>query len=393
MTRMVTCPRCGEQVKEGSKFCLRCGAPLEMMPGGTLPVPGPSMPAPPAQRKWVRNSIIIGLVALLVIGGAVAGILVWQNSSKHSVSYLIKQLDSQNAAAREKAAFELGEKGDPTAIPALVDTLQTDSDQDVLFTAADALALIDGTEGATALAELLVDPNCGVFAASSLASLSTDSSLDAMSTVLEDLDPDTLETYMMDIPGAMRAALSPEMEDWMIDNIDAKNANLRMFSVGVLAETDSRIAWEALIDALSGPYVVEVQSALTYSPNIQTDVLIAALKNPNTGAPWAVADILEKDSDVTASGDSTAAVLAFIQSRTVAEIAANYPLIIGWGVPGSEPSLIAALEATGDLAMGEAFLNSGNQTLDDAATDWGARNGYVVVDTGVAPTGPTWGSS
>ncbi len=393
MARMVSCSRCGEQVKEGSKFCLRCGAPLTVMAPGSMPVPGPSMPAPPGRSNVLRNSLIIGLVALLVIGGALAGILVWQNSSKHSVGSLIKQLSNQNAAAREKAAVELGGKGDPTAIPALVDTLQNDTDQDVLFAAADAVALIDGDEGATALAELLVDPNCGVFAASSLASLTTDSALDAMSAVLEDMDPDTLQTYMLDIPGAMRASLSPEMEDWMIANIDATSANIRTFSIGVLSETDSRTAWEALIDALSGPYVAEVQSALTYSSNIQTDVLIAALKDPGTGAPWAVADILDKEGDATASGDVTNALLAFIQSRPIADIAANYVLLISWGVPGSEPSLIAALEATGDLAMGEAFLNSGNQTLDDAATDWGARNGYVVIDTGVAPSGPSWGSS
>ena len=110
------CPSCGKEVPEGTKFCTNCGSPIDeqttVMPpvppaGAQAPGAGPGRPpgppaptqqfaqtaaqppphaagpvsAAPGVEKGKRNTpliILIVLLALLVIGGAVAGIIIWR---------------------------------------------------------------------------------------------------------------------------------------------------------------------------------------------------------------------------------------------------------------------------------------------------------------------------
>ncbi len=389
MAQMITCPRCGEQVKEGSKFCLRCGAPLAMMPAGTSPVPG--MPGQPRKRRGLW--LVVGLVALLLIGGGVTGILLWQNHQAHTVGTLVKKLTNDaKVYARVDAATELGAKGDPAAIAPLIDALWRDTSLEVQQAAADAAARIGGTEAAAGLAELLTNAELSSIAAGALAQLGSTKEAEAMLAAIDGMDTVELQDMMPSIGPTMSGMLSVPVEDSLASHLTDKSENIRLFSRGILVESESKIAWDALIEALGGPYVAEVQDAMAFSGNPRIDLLIGALGDPASPAPWALADILDHVADSQGSQDATAAVLAFIQALSPNAVATNYPLLIGWGVAGSEPSLIAALEATGDLGMGEAFLNSSNQALDDAATDWGSRHGYVVISTGESVTAGTWGS-
>ena len=61
------------------------------------------------------------------------------------------------------------------------------------------------------------------------------------------------------------------------------------------------------------------------------------------------------------------------------------------GAPETVGALAKALRRLGDLAMAEDFLNCGEPTLEQAAHDWAAANGYEVV-TEVGATGTTWGT-
>jgi len=69
-----------------------------------------------------------------------------------------------------------------------------------------------------------------------------------------------------------------------------------------------------------------------------------------------------------------------------------YDIIIKKGYPGSEGSLIKALNTKGSSLMAEDFLNSGNSTLERAASDWALRNGFHVMPKIAGGTSPQWGS-
>jgi hypothetical protein len=76
------CPSCGKEVPEGNKFCTGCGS---LVGEQTAVMPAPLAPAPvstaPGVWKGKRNTpliILIVLVALLVIGGAVTGVIIWR---------------------------------------------------------------------------------------------------------------------------------------------------------------------------------------------------------------------------------------------------------------------------------------------------------------------------
>ena len=93
------CPGCGKEVSEGKKFCTVCGAALgepttqiprvaapeaSAPPQPTMPVPSvtPGAPAPAAKQVSKKTWIILAVVlGALIVGGAVAGIVIWLVSS------------------------------------------------------------------------------------------------------------------------------------------------------------------------------------------------------------------------------------------------------------------------------------------------------------------------
>ena len=93
------CPSCGKEFGEGKKFCPVCGAalgesttvmpqaaapqaPVPTQPTTPLPAVTPGVEAPGAKqgsrRAWVILAAVLGV---LIIGGAVAGIVIWVVSS------------------------------------------------------------------------------------------------------------------------------------------------------------------------------------------------------------------------------------------------------------------------------------------------------------------------
>jgi hypothetical protein len=89
---------------------------------------------------------------------------------------------------------------------------------------------------------------------------------------------------------------------------------------------------------------------------------------------------------------AAAPLIAALKQRDYDLVADLHDFYIQLGRRGSEPALIAALNAKGDTIMALAFLNSGNQKLDRAARDWAARRGYTVTTSPGTSIPPSWGA-
>jgi len=121
--------------------------------------------------------------------------------------------------------------------------------------------------------------------------------------------------------------------------------------------------------------------------------LIAALKDPDSGvrrsAAWALGDIKDPRE--------VSVLLAAWSEPDLAVIAAASSFFIGRGEPGSEDTLIRALNAQGDSRTVMLFLNSGNSKLEAAAREWAAANSNQPLTIVIAGGGSVhfvrWGSA
>jgi hypothetical protein len=89
---------------------------------------------------------------------------------------------------------------------------------------------------------------------------------------------------------------------------------------------------------------------------------------------------------------ATAGLIAALDGHDYDLIADLHNFYIQLGRAGSEPALIAALDARGDAVMALDFLNSGNAKLDRGARDWAARNGYTITTAPGQGPPPSWGT-
>ena len=111
------CPNCGTELPEGAKFCLTCGAPVAtatpVMPQptpprppvvGAEPFPQPT-PTPKPKPKKPRNRkrlviVIIVIASVLVIGGAVVGIIAWRVSAGNRLVAEIESVELERVDGR-----------------------------------------------------------------------------------------------------------------------------------------------------------------------------------------------------------------------------------------------------------------------------------------------------
>ena len=152
------CPNCGKEVREGKKFCTDCGAALgepttqipqaaapqvqvPTRPTTTLPAVKPGAPTPSAKqvrgKTWLILAVVLGA---LIVGGAVAGIVIWLVSA------------SGNPAARVEAIAltrKDGKELDLKKVP-----LDKDLSLDVAFRARD-------TEGGKGRLRVWVEDSTG----------------------------------------------------------------------------------------------------------------------------------------------------------------------------------------------------------------------------------------
>ena len=322
---------------------------------------------------------------------------------------LVDALRDEDSGVRLAAAQGLGQIGDENAVDALAAALK-DENADVAFAALRALQSMNTGDSVTAIVN----------------TLDGDAVLRQMSLcVLSEMDSDLAEQALENAPDASNdeASMKTQAVDALMDifkgsdtdgqrrvifaleNIGTsyaaealstllktKDEEIRIAAARALVIIGNDSAVAALADALqTGSEALQVEAAQALKAigsASATDVLISALQSEKHFTQLCAALALS-GIDNSAAKEALHAAMA---KQNLPVIAYIYDYYIQEGIVGSEPSMIEALNSFGYSVMAEAFLNRGNSTLEEAATDWADRYGYEIIRSSWGGDFSQWGS-
>jgi len=417
------------------------GEPLTRPASETVTVPQPTVPAYMRRRRGGAASAIV----LLIIGVAIMIAV----PALTTIGAVYSQLQSERVDARLDAVEKLAEYGSGGITRPLIGKRATkllsdalgDEDNGVRIAAAEGLGRIGGSDAVDPLTAALQDENADVvFAAlQGLQSIDTDDAVTAIVNaldgdaalrqmslcVLSEIDNDIAQQALVNAPDASPytakmkelavTALSNAFKDSGTDGqkriIDAlkniktgdatdalsallktDNEEIRLAAADALIVIGNDSAVAALSDALQTGSVTlqgEAAEALkTIGSSSAIDALITALQSKKEDTQRSAALALSAIDNSAAKE----ALNALIEQKNLSVIAHVYDYYIQAGIAGSEPVLIDALNHFGYSVMAEAFLNCGNSTLEEAATDWADRHGYDIIQSSWGGIYPKWGS-
>jgi len=356
----------------------------------------PRSSAAPAQGpRWgVIIALLLGMV--VVVWG---GIEAWQFVR---VTRSVGRLSSANPDARSQAAADLGTMKSRRAVPALIVALH-DGDATVCTTAAQALGQIDDPRALEPLLTALksnVDPNTSDDEHRAIGEALGGLGKPALDPLLSLLSDDTLGGYA-------RAGLV-KMGDPAVDSIAAllqsPNHDLAIEAAGMLGEMKDKRGVGPLLAALrtgNSDLRYSVVYALGELKDAQAVGPVAAVLKGDASAEnrrgaadalGAIGNAGAIDALIAATSDSDTQVrLGSIMDQRAVNflldafakhnrdvIAGASEFYIRRGQPGTEDTLIEALNHTGDEGMADVLLNSGNDKLHHAAMDWAGKNDYEI---------------
>jgi HEAT repeat protein len=296
---------------------------------------------------------------------------------------MIERAKSPDAAVRKLACDTLGRLKSRDAVPLLIERLG-DADGSVATEAARALGNVGDARAVDPLFAILRRPH-------------------------------KKDDDLQKAAGGALGKIGAPAVDRLLAALDDKDDFVRTYAAVGLGESKDARAIPALVRHLGDEYgessslQFEVGQALNkIGPQGVTAVLDAA-KNGNERTRSGAVNALGNSSDPRALPallqllhdkshevrSSVGFFLAFmslddsahkylseaVQKKDLVVVEAAMPYYINRGIPGSEPVLIAAMnapETESNLTVPNLFLNSGNPTLEQAARKWADKHGWSV---------------
>lgn len=209
-------------------------------------------------------------------------------------------------------------------------------------------------------------------------------------------------------------------EDWSVRQVSVRMLGLkkdtRAFGplLDALKIEDTSPVSDEIINALGNfgkPAIQAISDALNdANPDVRKNIT-KALGSMNNDCAVELLNSALKDKDVSvrvsavyaiSNKDDTCAVKALkavLDHEDWAVIKKASGCFIAWGISGSEPVLIKALNQPSkepsnadEYDMAIDFLNSGNWQLENAAREWAEKHGYSITNTPATSFGnPKWG--
>ncbi|HEY9736768.1 MAG TPA: HEAT repeat domain-containing protein [Trichocoleus sp.] len=288
---------------------------------------------------------------------------------------LVAILQKEEAFA-ENAAEALGNIGDSNAVEPLITALKTSEDSDIRRESAIALGKLQDSQAADPLIASLKDDDIRVqtSAKEALKLLAAKDAkvVDKLLPAFKEDDGDA-RSALVTIGGPAVKALAP-----LLDNPD-----LRSRTASVLGDMNDPLAIEPLTPYLVnwefGPTVGPALEKLGWEPEKDTDKVhlwVALRRGEDLRQNWSVTQQV---------------LLEDVKSGNADRLQYGLYSLISIGQPEAITSLVSLLKKEGNKDLALAYLNCGEATLEKAAEDWAAANGYEVVSTTEGSAPVSWG--
>lgn len=258
--------------------------------------------------------------------------------AKEAVEPLANLLESDpEASIRSGAASALGDIGDIRAIESL-HKAQCDTEDRVQIAAGLALGRLGVEPNIDTALKALADDNWFIKSdAIFLLGHSKDQrAIDALLSILHDPDESTREYVLL----ALKATGDPRLEDDVISMLDDPDETVRSMAAHALSCIGGKKSVDVLIKRLGCQYEPDMRASAAW-------------------ALWEMSSPCGLDALVNA-----------LENKDLAVVASVYHFFVQRGIPGSEETLIQALEVQGHKWMACCFTQSSNVILAEAGHKW-----------------------
>ncbi|MEJ2110825.1 MAG: HEAT repeat domain-containing protein [Acidobacteriota bacterium] len=291
---------------------------------------------------------------------------------------LLERLHDNQAYERQRAAIELGNLGVPQAVQPLLEALE-DPDDFVRNFAARSLGKLKAESAVEPLIRAIKDENLLVrrSAVESLGGIGDRRAVKPLLDAMRD-GTDIMRRAAMEALGRIGA---PEAIEPLIEALRDGGIYIRNGAVYALAEIGEP-AIPQLVERMSdwelGPRVLEILEKDEWQPLSEKETVWFYVASRNREA------IMENWSM------ARRVLLQSLQQEDDKKILDAVVALIGIGQDETVESLTELLEQKGTEAMAKAFVDSGKNTLEEAARAWAALNGKQFEVANQIP-GVQWG--
>jgi len=294
------------------------------------------------------------LIACVVIGFAVYAILMDTNKADRAGTLL----QSDDPARRIQGILWIRSAEGDEHLNTLINMLQHDEDAGVRAAAAEALGRRKDERALPALTEALQDDQEDVQYAA-IAALSAIGSTDAISALAK-----------------------------YVSNADGVNQLYAIRAIGDIGGTEAVKPLFLLLNGADKNACEEIVRQLVDIGTGTVEPLAEVMPGTSADSRYYAALAISR-----IGGDKAVQVLNdFLAEGDLAVIAGAHAYYIRLGREGTEELLISALKSHGNSSMAEAYLNSGNALLEDAATQWAQVHGYTIQQEYSSGSLSKWGA-
>ena len=296
-----------------------------------------------------------------------------------AVDALIVALGDYEKFVRENAAEALGKIGDVKAIEPLIDSLNRGNQS-----AANALGKIGALQAVEPLITALqsTDEFMRAHAAEALGALGDTRAVEPLLTALSETKN---RARKKEIATALGKIDAPQLIERLIPMLS--DQDLSEYAALALGEIGDA-AIEPVINALDDTDPQVRESAVLALGEIggsqARQILADMVSDSSCEFPFTAADAL-----IRAHNGDASILVRYLNNRNTVWV---YTVLIDYGQEGTEDALIAALNRFDDKTMATAFLNCGNEKLEEGARKWAKENGYIILPSMGGSGSSRWGS-